>query len=93
MSTTAAPAAAAGPANPPSFGALSELLEHEPHAFALGAGSDALRLASEQALKDVFQIGRSASLLAAGCLLGLVSEAVAGARGANTQRITSAPSP
>jgi hypothetical protein len=58
MSTTAAD-------NPPSFGALSDLLDEQPHAFALSGGSDALRQASEQALKDVFQIGRSLVLLLA----------------------------
>jgi hypothetical protein len=58
MSTTVA-------ANPPSFGALSDLLDEQPHAFALSGGSDALRQASEQALKDVFQIGRSPVLLLA----------------------------
>lgn len=57
MPASSPPPSPASAPNPPSFAALSALLEHQPHALALSAGSAELRLASEQALKDVFQLG------------------------------------
>lgn len=42
---------------PASLDALADALVSDTHTLALPAGSDALRLATEQALKDVFQLG------------------------------------
>lgn len=42
---------------PASLDALADVLASDTHTLALPAGSDALRLATEQALKDVFQLG------------------------------------